>query len=35
MLKKMTLALAVSGLLSASAAQAALVYDQDGTTLDT
>ncbi|HDZ48042.1 hypothetical protein LCGC14_0149250 [marine sediment metagenome] len=34
MFKKMTLALAVSGLLSASAAQAALVYDQDGTTLD-
>ena len=34
MFKKTTLALAVSGLLGASAAQAAMVYDQDGTTLD-
>lgn len=34
MFKKTTLALAVCGLLGASAAQAALVYDQDGTTLD-
>jgi predicted porin len=33
MFKKTTLALAVSGLLAASAAQAATVYDQDGTTL--
>ncbi|MBR2514200.1 MAG: porin [Halomonas sp.] len=34
MFKKTTLALVVSGLLGASAAQAAVVYDQDGTTLD-
>lgn len=34
MFKKTTLALAVSGLLGASAAQAAMMYDQDGTTLD-
>lgn len=34
MFKKTTLALAVCGLLGASATQAALVYDQDGTTLD-
>ncbi|AIA74696.1 porin [Halomonas sp. XH26] len=34
MFKKATLALAISGLLGASAAQAAVVYDQDGTTLD-
>ncbi|TVP50030.1 MAG: porin [Halomonas sp.] len=34
MFKKTTLALAVLGLLGTSAAQAALVYDQDGTTLD-
>lgn len=34
MFKRTTLALAVSGLLGASAAQAAMVYDQDGTTLD-
>ncbi|RUR56321.1 porin [Vreelandella populi] len=34
MFKKTTLALGVCGLLGASAAQAAMVYDQDGTTLD-
>ncbi len=34
MFKKTTLALAVCSLFGASAAQAALVYDQDGTTLD-
>ncbi|MGP9633614.1 porin [Halomonas sp. AOP43-A1-21] len=34
MFKKTTLALAVCSLLGASAAQAAMVYDQDGTTLD-
>lgn len=34
MFKKTTLALAVCGLLGASAAQAAMVYDQDGTSLD-
>ncbi|MGO1395980.1 MAG: porin [Halomonas sp.] len=34
MFKKTTLALAVSGLLAASAAQAATVYDQDGTDLE-
>ncbi|MCC5902251.1 MAG: porin [Halomonas sp.] len=34
MFKKTTLALALSGLLGTTAAQAALVYDQDGTTLD-
>ena len=34
MFKKTTLTLAVCGLLGASAAQAAMVYDQDGTTLD-
>ncbi|MGS2744850.1 porin [Halomonas sp. LS-001] len=34
MFKKRTLALATAGLLGASAAQAAVVYDQDGTSLD-
>ncbi|MGO2393070.1 MAG: porin [Halomonas sp.] len=34
MFKKMTLALAVSSLLGATAAQAATVYDQDGTDLE-
>lgn len=34
MFKKTTLALGVCGLLGASAAQAAMVYDQDGTSLD-
>ncbi len=34
MFKKTTLALGICGLLGASAAQAAMVYDQDGTTLD-
>ncbi|WP_249978905.1 porin [Vreelandella olivaria] len=34
MFKKTILALAISGLLGVSAAQAAMVYDQDGTTLD-